>query len=138
MKATLSEPLKSLVFLLMHAIVFYYIVFDGEELNFVWIFKVRNIDLVFFRPLMKEVLVDQQQVRLGANHHSNAQIKVILNVTLGKASKTYSSQLFLKASLLPGNVCSHIHGLSSMAIWAQIYRSLENTLHFKQKIGSAM
>ena len=67
MKATLSEPLKSLVFLLMHAIVFYYIVFDGEELNFVWIFKVRNIDLVFFRPLMKEVLVEQQQVRLGAN-----------------------------------------------------------------------
>ena len=67
MKATLSEPLKSLVFLLMHAIVFYYIVFDGEELNFVWIFKVRNIDLVFFRPLMKVVLVDQQQVRLGAN-----------------------------------------------------------------------
>ena len=67
MKATLSEPLKSLVFLLMHAIVFYYIVFDGEELNFVWIFKVRNIDLVFFRPLMKEVLVEQKQVRLGAN-----------------------------------------------------------------------
>ena len=67
MKATLSEPLKSLVFLLMHAIVFYYIVFDGEELNFVWIFKVRNIDLVFFRPLMKEVLVEQKQVRLGTN-----------------------------------------------------------------------
>ena len=54
-------------------------------------------------------------------------MKVILNVTLGKASKTYSSELFLKASLLPGNVCSHIHGLSSMAIWAQIYRSLETT-----------
>ena len=67
MKATLSEPLKSLVFLLMHAIVFYYIVFDGEELNFVWIFKVRNIDFVFFRPLMKEVLVEQKQVRLGTN-----------------------------------------------------------------------
>ena len=67
-------------------------------------------------------------------------MKVILNVTLGKASKTYSSQLFLKASLLPDNVCSHIRGLSSMAIWAQIYRSLETTfvLHFKQKIGSAM
>ena len=64
-------------------------------------------------------------------------MKVILNVTFGKASKTYSSQLFLKASLLPDNVCSHIHGLSSMAILAQIYRSLETTfvLHFKQKNG---
>ena len=53
MKATLSESLESLVFLaevtclLLHSIVFYCIVFDGEELNFIRIFKGRNIDLVF-------------------------------------------------------------------------------------------